>query len=262
MSGLGLTFLRRGGLTHPTAGNDYIKFKDEAVFNILMAKGVSSDGVGITKDDALRVTDIAQWFRGSSITEFPELVLFENVTRLNAYAFLQTPTLAMIDVSNIKFFDTSCLTTNGEFQLIIKPEIIESLNGIRKAFGMPPVWRSPNLTSLGDSALRETDIKIIEDLGKITSIGANAFSNSTYLTKVVIPATCASIGQQSFSYCKALDVVISHNATPPTAHSQAFMSTNSTFLIYVPDTSVDAYKAATTWSGYASRIKPLSEFNG
>ena len=30
--------------------------------------------------------------------------------------------------------------------------------------------------------------------------------------------------------------------------------------IYVPDNSVDAYKAATNWSQYADRIKPLSEY--
>lgn len=80
MSGLGLTFLRRGNLAHPTAGSDYIKFKDEAVFNILMSKGVSSDGVGITKDDALKVTDISSWFaKNAEITSFDEFQYFNNV---------------------------------------------------------------------------------------------------------------------------------------------------------------------------------------
>ena len=32
--------------------------------------------------------------------------------------------------------------------------------------------------------------------------------------------------------------------------------------IYVPNESVEAYKAATTWSGYASRIKGISEYTG
>jgi hypothetical protein len=31
-------------------------------------------------------------------------------------------------------------------------------------------------------------------------------------------------------------------------------------IIYVPDSSVDAYKAAENWSTYASRIYPLSEY--
>ena len=30
--------------------------------------------------------------------------------------------------------------------------------------------------------------------------------------------------------------------------------------IYVPDSAVEAYKAATGWVSYASRIKPLSEY--
>lgn len=87
MSGLGLTFLRRGGQAHPTAGSNYIKFKDEAVFNILMSKGVSSDGVGITKDDAAKVTNIGTWFSNSTIASFDEFQYFINVKEVVKGAF-------------------------------------------------------------------------------------------------------------------------------------------------------------------------------
>ena len=47
-------------------------------------------------------------------------------------------------------------------------------------------------------------------------------------------------------------------ATPPTLGANAF--NNTTCKIYVPDASVSAYKAATNWSTYASRIFSLTQF--
>lgn len=90
MSGLGLTFLRRGGQAHPTAGSDYILSEnrgDPEVFRILMANGVSSDGVGITKDDAANITSIGLWFSKSTISSFDELRYFTSITSLVQYAF-------------------------------------------------------------------------------------------------------------------------------------------------------------------------------
>lgn len=72
MAGLSL-MLRRGGLAPHPVGNDYVKFEDDGVFSILMNKGVSSDGVGITRDDMAKLVDIAKWFAGSSIRKFNEL---------------------------------------------------------------------------------------------------------------------------------------------------------------------------------------------
>ena len=48
--------------------------------------------------------------------------------------------------------------------------------------------------------------------------------------------------------------------TPPTKTNTSYY--NNVAAVYVPDESVDAYKAATGWSQWASNIKPLSEYNG
>ena len=49
------------------------------------------------------------------------------------------------------------------------------------------------------------------------------------------------------------------NTTPPTLNSNAYNGTHSDLKIYVPDASVEAYKTATNWSQYSSRIKGISE---
>ena len=53
------------------------------------------------------------------------------------------------------------------------------------------------------------------------------------------------------------------STTPPTLSTQAHY--NSVGTIYVPDTSIDAYKTASTWSHYTGgggRFKPLSDYEG
>lgn len=112
MGGLGLLMRRRAIQAHPTTGSDYIKFADDEVLNVLMSKGVSSDGVGITKDDAARVTNIASWFTGNAIiSSFKEFVEFKGVTFLtgrypSTAAFINCKGLEEIDLpDSITSFD-------------------------------------------------------------------------------------------------------------------------------------------------------------
>lgn len=128
------------------------------------------------------------------------------------------------------------------------------------------VVNHPNLTSIGACAYNTTAITRIEDLGSITTIlGGNTieatFGNCASLSFVRLPATLTAIGRQAFYACKALEIFICAAVVPPSLDSTTFSSTNSTFIIYVPDESVEAYRIATNWSAYASRIYPLSNLS-
>jgi hypothetical protein len=61
-----------------------------------------------------------------------------------------------------------------------------------------------------------------------------------------------------------LTEVVVKATTPPTLDATAWSGASALASIYVPDASVEAYKAATNWSNsnIANKIKPLSEFNG
>lgn len=469
MSGLGLTFLRRGNLAHPTAGSDYILSEnrgDPEVFRILMSKGVSSDGVGITREDAEKVTSIGTWFnRNTAIESFDEFGLFENAQSLSTRAFYGCTSLKTIDLSKVTKLGGADFKKNTSLAIVVDmPNLtgvvpygafegsaitgIENLgnittiqgnkdiniggwgshfafakcvnlkyakfpatitefyptvfggctslqdiafadkNSIKKigatAFRSVPAnldidfpnletigwgafdesgvvkitslgkitalkgvensndglsgWMNygvfmnctqlaevnlpstlseigygafakctalstinlhkesitsigfcafmnvpaqmeldfPNLTSLGTAAFMGSGVVSVKNLGSITTLEGSegypisggydyqrgVFKNCKSLKEVTLPSTLTSIKVGAFLGCTALTTVVMNGTTPPSLNSNAFQNTNSTFVIYVPDESVEAYKAASGWSAYASRIKPLSELNG
>lgn len=89
-----------------------------------------------------------------------------------------------------------------------------------------------------------------------TAIGQTMFQQCTKLTNIVIPSNISSIGNSAFYNCSGLTSITVHSATPPTLGSSVFDGTNNC-PIYVPSGSVDAYKAASGWSSYASRIQAI-----
>lgn len=88
----------------------------------------------------------------------------------------------------------------------------------------------------------------------VTSIGDFVFSNCTSLTSVEIPNSVTSIGSAAFYGCSRLKSVKVWANTPPSLGDNAFVYTSSGLRIYVPSGSVNAYKAATNWKNYASKI--------
>lgn len=108
-----------------------------------------------------------------------------------------------------------------------------------------------------------------------TEIGNYAFCDFDYLTEVSIPNTVKYVRYRAFYACPLLTHITFpasvtgfssgqhfhssgitsltfERTTPPSIVSGAFADTIQT--IYVPASAVDAYKSATNWSAYASKI--------
>jgi hypothetical protein len=62
------------------------------------------------------------------------------------------------------------------------------------------------------------------------------------------------IGKFAFFGCTSLKEVYCKATTPPIGGGSMFDSNASNRKIYVPTTSVNAYKSAAYWSNYASAI--------
>lgn len=89
----------------------------------------------------------------------------------------------------------------------------------------------------------------------LKNIGDDAFSN-TNLDRITIPENILTIGDYAFSECTNLSSITINATIPPTISSTTFEETNNC-PIYVPASSVDAYKAASGWSTYADRIQAI-----
>ena len=80
----------------------------------------------------------------------------------------------------------------------------------------------------------------------------------TSLTGITFPSTIKYIGKYAFARILGVKSVKVLATTPPTLAATNFAaSRDSDFKIYVPSASVSAYKAATTWSSYASIIEAI-----
>ena len=97
---------------------------------------------------------------------------------------------------------------------------------------------------------------------QITEIGYGTFNNCSGLTSIDIPSGVTVIEGYAFAGCTNLQSITVNATVPPSSFGEtsnwyAFDNTNNC-PIYVPSESVNAYKTASGWSNYASRIQPIS----
>ena len=112
----------------------------------------------------------------------------------------------------------------------------------------------PNsVTSIGDSAFYYcSSLTSVTIPDSVTYIDREAFSDCRNLKSVTIGNNVKEISFSVFSYCTSLADIYLNPTTPPTLRGTGAIPTITT--IHVPIGSGDAYKSATNWSYYASRI--------
>ena len=96
------------------------------------------------------------------------------------------------------------------------------------------------------SGILSLDAPMLLEIGKNIYAGGSvgAFQECPNLTLVKL-RDVTTIGMKAFYKCIHLTRVVIDNVTPPTLGSDAFAQAYATLTFYVPDSAVDAYKAAT-----------------
>lgn len=123
------------------------------------------------------------------------------------------------------------------------------------------------VTSIGQEALENIGSTVLDFSGctSLTSIGVKLCIGCKNLQLVKLPSSITSIGTKAFYNGKAGLTVVCYapydsGTNTPSIASDSFAGTTTISAIYVPDASVDAYKAAANWSTYANKILPLSTY--
>ena len=172
-------------------------------------------------------------FRNSIISN----INLNGVTLIGDYAFESTKGFTSITIP-------SSVTTFGDYAF----RGASSLNSVTIDY-------APNAT-VGGYQFNGLPITSLTIGSNPTSIGDRMFYGCKKLTTIVIPSNISSIGSSAFEGCSGLTSITVHSTTPPTLEYSVFDSTNNC-PIYVPSGSVNAYKAASGWSNYASRIQAI-----
>lgn len=167
--------------------------------------------------------------------------------------FSECNNLESLDVSG---WDTSSVTTMaGMFsgcinlkELDISGWDVGSVTTVQGIF--------TNMYNLGSMDLTNWDFSAM-------TVTTQMFYGCFMLKEVRLGSTLTVLSVQTFNNAQFIESFVFYSTTPPTmASTNAFSSISTAAKIYVPDDSVDAYKAASNWSTYASYIYPLSEYTG
>lgn len=112
-------------------------------------------------------------------------------------------------------------------------------------------------TSVGFSAFRGCSSITEVDLSACKTLGYNAFWGSR-ISKVSLPATLKSMGYQCFDNVREY----TFNGTQPAVLAEdngqpAF--SGASYIIRVPESAIDTYKAADVWKNYTDKIFSISD---
>ena len=172
-----------------------------------------------------------------TLTNLTDVVIGDCVTSIGNSAFILCSGLTSVTIGN-------SVTS-------IEPYAFEYCSGLTN------VTIGSGVTSIGQYAFEYcyslTSVTIPDS---VTNIKSSAFRYCSGLTSVTIGSGVTSIGSRAFEYCSGLTSVTVNATTPPTLSTFVFSNTNNC-PIYVPSASVSTYKAASVWSTFASRIRPI-----
>ena len=119
------------------------------------------------------------------------------------------------------------------------------------------------ITSLTVLHFAYTPITKVVTSNNLTTINGQGFGGAFYqctsLQIADLGTGLTSIGTDTFYGCTSLASIICRAYNPPTLQANAFRNIPASAKFYVPNDRVDAYKAATGWNAFASRIFSIND---
>ena len=261
------------GLTSITIGNSvtsigYGAFSGcSGLTSVTIGNSVTSIGNYAFKDcsglTSVHITDIAAWFKisfGNYLSnplyyahhlfmdgkEITDLVIPNSVTSIGSSAFYGCSGLTSVTIPN-------SVTSIGNYAFSgcsgLTKVTLNSNDIVSKSYSS-----SSTLGSIFGKQVKELILG-----NEVTSIGSYAFYNCADLTNITIGCSVESIEDYAFAEAPKLEKIVCYAENVPVASRNAFENSYIDYVtLYVPASSLDAYKATAPWKNAAS-ILPLED---
>ena len=228
---------------------------------LVLATQDASNPYEITQEDVGSITEVPQYFFHSKIglTKFD----VPSVTKLGDYAFYGCSYLATINTPYVYSIGSYCFQnckSKEEF------EFLEATTIGQRAFSGCTEMKSINIkkaTSIGSYAFNSCTLLENVNMENVKTIDSYAFQHCYNISILAIPATCTSIGNNSFANvgkntANGKTTYKFLGETPPTIYANSF---NKDYIdkIIVPMGYGNTYKAATNWANLADYIVEATE---
>ena len=196
-----------------------------------------------------------------SCSSLKNVTLPDSFTAIDGSAFFGSG-LEYVNIENIVEFGGMCFVNcplTGMPNIVLNENCTVIPTSVFRKTGIKTFTASPNLVTLGSEVFYEC-----ADLNRVTlnegleEIGHLEFVRCPNITYVTIPSTVTVVNGYAF-WGTGLQTLVCKAITPPENVTEAdYVMDYSVPTLYVPEESIEAYKAAPYWQKFTN-IKPLSE---
>jgi len=225
---------------------------------------------------SLHITDLASWCNITFVTsksnplyyarhlylngeEVNDLIIPYNVYGIGNYAFGYFSGLTSVTISDnvTNIGDCAFSGCKGLTSVVISNSVTTIGKSVFSGCSsLTSLTMGNKVTTIGENAFSGcSSLSSLVIPNSVKTIGAKAFFGGASLTSLIIGNYIRNINSQAFADCEKLTEVFCYAETVPSTYSDAF---NNSYIEYatlhVPAASLEAYKAATPWSGFKNIV--------